>query len=287
MPMSGVHKSINKDVRDAMINIPKNVAVICLLHFILINSVLAGAPKLEFFASATPIKSYTLDELKNELTVQSIKFHHYNYSKTKKYRAFLIQDVLRLAYGEAWDNDLEADVVFTALDGYKAVAKISTLKEIGGYLAFADLDVVTWEPVGRSQANPGPFYLVWTGKQQTPQHEYPWPWQLAAINLLRFKDQYPAVYPQGVPEDSTIYSGFEIYKGRCFRCHAINQQGGKIGPDLNAPQSIVTYRSKHIIKEFIKQPSKYRYTKMPDHLDLSESDLDALLDYFWHQSQNN
>lgn len=60
----------------------------------------------------------------------------------------------------------------------------------------------------------------------------------------------------------------------------MNRQGGKIGPDLNAPQSITAYRSKAMIKEFIKHPSKYRYTQMPDHTDLSERDLEDLYLYF-------
>ena len=60
----------------------------------------------------------------------------------------------------------------------------------------------------------------------------------------------------------------------------MNQQGGKVGPDLNAPKSIVAYRSEYMIKEFIKHPSEYRYTQMPDHPDLTEQDLNNLIAYF-------
>ena len=61
----------------------------------------------------------------------------------------------------------------------------------------------------------------------------------------------------------------------------MNQQGGKVGPDLNAPQSIVSYRSQNMIREFIRNPSRYRYTRMPDHQDLDDRALDELLAYFW------
>jgi hypothetical protein len=64
----------------------------------------------------------------------------------------------------------------------------------------------------------------------------------------------------------------------------MDRMGGKIGPDLNAPQSIVAYRSKYMIKEMIKHASKYRYTIMPDHSDLSDSDLDDLYNYFQFQT---
>lgn len=65
----------------------------------------------------------------------------------------------------------------------------------------------------------------------------------------------------------------------------MNRQGGNIGPDLNAPRSIVTYRSPQMIKEFIKNPSKYRYTFMPDHPDFSEEDLDNILSYLTYMNE--
>ena len=66
----------------------------------------------------------------------------------------------------------------------------------------------------------------------------------------------------------------------------MNRQGGEIGPDLNAPKSIVEYRSEFMIKELIKHPSKYRYTHMPDHPDLSEADLNNLIEYFNYMNEN-
>jgi len=106
------------------------------------------------------------------------------------------------------------------------------------------------------------------------------------VNLLRFEDQYPAVMPTGAGAGTPAQLGFEMFRSRCLRCHAMNQQGGKIGPDLNAPQSIVAYRSEEMIKAFIRQPSKFRYTQMPDHPDLSDQDLDNLYRYFQNQDQH-
>ena len=41
----------------------------------------------------------------------------------------------------------------------------------------------------------------------------------------------------------------------------------------------------NMIKEFIRQPSKYRYTYMPDHLHLTERDLEDLYQYFRTKSR--
>ena len=166
---------------------------------------------------------------------------------------------------------------------------LAKLGEEGGWLAFRDLDVPSggWEPVGHKKANPGPFFLVWTGELQSTENAYPWPWQLAAINLIRFEDQYPAVVPAGAPEKGAAWRGFATFKARCLRCHSMNLEGGKIGPDLNAPQSITAYRSKAMLLSFIRQPSKYRHSQMPDHTDLTDGYLEDLYRYFKHQAKRS
>lgn len=253
----------------------------------LINYAWANIPELQFNISNKPIKKITLNKLKSELEVHEITFVDPHYSKAKRYLAFQIHDVLQLAFGDKWKNDAYSDAAFTALDGYNAISNVSKLKEKGGYLTFHDVDENGWELIGQGQSYPGPFYLVWTGEKQTVEHAFPWTWQLASINLIHFEEQYPAVYPSGGITTSSVFKGYKIFKSRCFQCHSMNQQGGKIGPDLNAPQSVVDYRPKTMLKAFIKQPSKFRYTQMPDHLDFSDQDLEALVDYLQHKSKFN
>jgi len=237
-------------------------------------------PVFKFLVSGKPVKEITLSELKSKLETQTIELYDTEYKKSKRYLGFTVGDVLALGFGDDLDNPDFTDIAFTALDGYESVSVLPKMKEKGGYIVFADLDSNSWEPIGRTDANPGPFYLVWTGKDQLPENEYPWPWQIASINIMRFPDQYPLVYPEGAGKDSAVYKGYEIFKGSCVRCHSMNKQGGKAGPDLNAPKSIVAYRSEYMIKEFIKHPSVYRYTQMPDHPDLTDQNLNNLIAYF-------
>ena len=40
--------------------------------------------------------------------------------------------------------------------------------EPGAFVAFEDVEVSSWEPIGDHAAHPGPFYLVW---RESHQHD--------------------------------------------------------------------------------------------------------------------
>lgn len=203
---------------------------------------------------------------------------------TYQYQALPLHQVLQEGFGNTWQSKDYSHVAFIALDDYEAISSLELLQQDGGYIAYKDLNASEgWTPVGIRNADPGPFFLVWTKEHQTTQNAFPWPWQLAKINLLTFETQYPNIHPGGVDSASAVNKGFEIFRDRCLRCHAMNRQGGKIGPDLNAPQNITAYRSENMIKAFVKNPATFRYSKMPSHLDLDDQALDNLYRYFIHQ----
>jgi hypothetical protein len=60
----------------------------------------------------------------------------------------------------------------------------------------------------------------------------------------------------------------------------MNGQGGRVGPDLNVPRSIVEYRPRAQIAAFIRNPESFRYSSMPAHLHLSDLQLEAIIQYF-------
>jgi mono/diheme cytochrome c family protein len=240
---------------------------------------------LEFRIGEQALETLDLAQLRATLTVHDIELFDPHYEKQKRFRAFAMADVMDAGFGDRWRSRDFTEVVFIASDGYRAVGAPEKLSEPGGYLAFADLGAQTgWEAISRTQVDPGPFYLVWLGEKQSTANAYPWPWQVAGISLVDFRAQYPKVYPQGAAADSAAMRGYTIFRDRCVRCHAMNRQGGKVGPDLNAPMSVTEYRSPMMIREFIRHPSRYRYSHMPDHEDLSEQNLDDLIEYFRHQA---
>jgi mono/diheme cytochrome c family protein len=198
-----------------------------------------------------------------------------------RYLACPLRAVIRLGFGDAAAVLEGRDIVFRALDGYAKPASAARVREDGAYVAFADADrAAGFAPLGRKGVDPGPFYLVWTKPEQRDTHAYPWPYQLDAIEVTNLMRRYPHTVPRNVEHDAPAWAGFDVFRGECIACHAINGEGGTIGPDLNVPQSIVEYRPVEQVKQYIRNPATFRYGNMPSHEYLSDRDLDALIAYF-------
>ena len=251
----------------------------------------AAGDSLRFERGGRVVRELSLAELReacHETTI-TVERDPY-YEKRKRYRACPLAQVLVLGFGVPPSALAGQTVFFRARDGYVKPAPAELVAEPGGYVAFADADLPpgaapAWEPIDRRQLDPSPLYLVWTGAQQTDAHRYPWPYQLAAIEVAPFESLYPHTAPTGEPEGSAAWRGFAIFRRECVACHAVNGEGGTVGPELNVPRSVVEYRPKAQLAEFIRDPKSFRYTSMPSNLHLSDADLDALLAYFTAMSE--
>ena len=229
-----------------------------------------------------PIRSVSLEEMKKLSYVRDITLsYHFSESPTKRYRGIELASLLKAVYG--WDgleDDIHTEAVLEAIDGYQSYGTVETLLSKGGYIAFQDLDTKDgWEPVGRERASPAPYFLIWERPDQNTANGYPWPWQLKRIRLVTFARRFPRVFPHGKAENSPEYRGYLTFKSLCFRCHAIDRQGGTIGPDLAAPKHILEYRTEAFVRQFIKRPESFRYSKMPPHEHLSATQMDSLIAY--------
>ena len=212
------------------------------------------------------------------------------YHGTRRFTACPLEKVFELGFGKAPAALDGEDVLFVALDGYARTAPASQLAEGGAFLALEDADRAArglggFDPIDRRQVDAGPYYLVWTGTGTNDAHRYPWPYQLARIERTRFADRFPHTPPTGAAETAPAWQGYAIFKRECISCHAINGEGGRVGPELNVPRSIVEYRDAATIKAYVRNPASFRYTTMPAHLHLSDADLDALVAYFTAMSE--
>ena len=240
--------------------------------------------ELRFARDGQPTRTVGLPELTQHCTVETVTLDDPYYQTRKSFRACPLAQVLGYGFGQPVDSLRGQTVIFRARDGYAKPTDGGLLAEPGGYLAFADADRMQgddpgWQPIDRKQVDPGPFYIVWTGPGRDPNH-YPWPYQLSEIAIAPLEQLYPHIVPADSPPDSPARAGYAIFKSECIACHAINGEGGTVGPELNVPLSIVEYRPAEQINQYIRNPFAFRYTSMPPHPHLTDQQLDALVAYF-------
>ncbi len=250
--------------------------VLCLLPFV------AAAADLSFLRDDTEVRRLDGAKLRAGCGERSVTIDDPYYETRKTFRVCPLRTVVEEGFGvplAALDRD--RDVVFRALDGYTRPTTVARLAEDGGWLAFADESKTDgFAPMGPKALDPGPFYVVWTGETQNDPHVYPWPYQLAAIELVALDRLWPHISPAGLPDDAPAWAGYGIFRRECIACHAVNREGGTVGPDLNVPQSVIEYREPEQLKAYIRNPATFRYGGMPSHEHLTPADLDALIAYF-------
>ena len=197
------------------------------------------------------------------------------YGRFKHYRAFPLLPVLERAFGDKQSLEKRQLIVY-ATDGYAVPVTGEILTEDGAYLAFRDREQSGWEPIGPRKQDPGPLYLVWTGNAHRDTATYPWPYSVARIEVV---ESLAVLYPRTTPKDDMAKRGHELFLHKCVKCHAVNRQGGTVGPELNVPKNVTEYWTVDQIKAYVKNPATFRYGAMPANPDLSDGDLAALTYY--------
>lgn len=240
----------------------------------------APSATIAFAIDGRPLRAIALGELAARIPLETVTTADPYYGRVKRFRALPLERVLAEGFAGLGGAPLAArPFVLRARDGYTVPLTGERLLEGGAYLAVRDLDAPAWEPIGPRRADPAPAYLVWSGSAQTSLETHPRPWQLAAIEVARFEDVFPHTAPRGEPAGSPAWAGFAVFARECVRCHAINREGGRVGPELNVPQNITEYRPAEQIRAYIRNPLTFRYGAMPPHPHLTDPELDGLLAY--------
>jgi mono/diheme cytochrome c family protein len=232
---------------------------------------------LTFVRDGKTVATVTRADLVSSSTPATIEGFDPYYGKNKRFRAIDLKHVLAKGFGSTDGLD-KLEFVLRARDGYAVPMRGALVMEDGAYVAIEDLEVAGWEPIGPQHANPGPFYLVWSKPEQTNLDSHPRPWELEKIEIAKFDTIYPHTSP-GEGASPAALRGYDSFRDRCIKCHAINREGGHVGPDLNVPQNVTEYRPEDQIRAYIKNPASFRYGNMPGHPDMKDDELDGIIAY--------
>lgn len=251
------------------------------------------AAVLTFRAPSMAPTALDLATLTRACGEQAIAVDDPYHGRRMQYRALPLRCVLEQGFaarGGAASLATES-VLLRARDGYTRSASGASLADPHAFLAFGEVGLDAagaaprFSPIDRRQIDPAPFYLVWTDVARGDPHEHPWPYQLVTIEVARFEAAFPHTVPRDLAKADPGWRGYALFQASCSACHAINGEGGKVGPDLNVPRSIVEYRPIPQIRAYVRDPQATRYTSMPAHPGLSDADLDALIAYFQAMSR--
>lgn len=231
-------------------------------------------------------KSWTLQQLQQQVPVQQVDLDDPWYASRKSFRGFWFDELLQKTGFPPLDQGDE--LVLMASDGYAPTISAAQLAKQRAALVFAETGQAdfSFTPLsqGKETVSPAPFYLVWPAAGKAAQ-QYAWPYQLVKIELVRFRDKYERVIPFSAAP-AAVQQGFALFKQECLKCHSINLQGGVLGPELNAPKNVTEYWQVNDLKDFIRNPESFRYqSKMPAFGHLSDADIEAILAYLQQMKQ--
>ena len=263
----------------------KKLACLMLVLAVPMAAEAALSETLHFRRGGKEVASFTRAQLVARCGRQEVSVDDPYYEIRKTFHATPLSCVLELGFGSSPRTWGEQEIIFQALDGYARSATAETLRRNGGFLALGDAELgdwpeAAWAPIGREQTDPAPFYIIWNESGQQDPHVFPWPYQLSVVEMKSVVEAYPYTVPTGLDEEDPGWRGHEIFLRDCLTCHAINGDGGVVGPELNLPKSIVEYRDVAQLKLFVRNPQSFRYTRMPANDHLSDADLADLMAYF-------
>ncbi len=247
------------------------IALMCLL-MLRLSAAVAETP-----LAVLPLNEESIAQIRKQHPLASVEVDDPVYKRKQRYQGFWLRDLLE-HLSRGGQPESEVYVRFRCKDGYLPLMPL--IRALGGKGLLAIRDAAApqgedWQrlPGSAPPATPAPGYLVWLSPAGDPE-EYPWPYQITAIELVSSSDALAGLDATGSK------AGHELFVTHCLKCHAINGVGGTFGPELNSPCSVTEYWNLRLLSRFIANAGSVRAgTRMPSFDSLPEKDVQVIVSY--------
>jgi mono/diheme cytochrome c family protein len=200
-----------------------------------------------------------------------------------RFEALPLPVVLDHVYGPSWRD--EEELLFTCRDGYQPTVPVRRVLAHSAWLAVdrpgvQGFTIDKLESGRRQRIDLSPAYLVWENlddAQIREEGDYGWPYQLVGVDVVRARDRFPRMAPP-VAAPADVHAGFRAFRVHCSRCHTVNGDGGRIGPELNGPVPSVSVRDADWLRRWIEDPSEILPTARMPRLNPALADREAIID---------
>lgn len=218
---------------------------------------------LAFARHSEPVATRSLESLEEAVPPSTVRVFEPYEKGEASFRALPFDRVLDSVYSPSWRQ--EEEVLFTCRDGYQPTVPVARILRHRAWLAFDRVDepgfAIRKRESGQwKRVELGPFYLVWENLDDAKirqEWDYGWPYQVVSVDLIRTADRFPRLVPPA-GSSAQVKAGFAAFRIHCSKCHALDGQGGSIGPELGGPASPVDTRDRQWLRDWIEDPSRIR-----------------------------
>jgi cytochrome c2 len=243
----------------------------------------ADAPVLAFSFHGRPLPALDSAALEAIGAPRTVRVFEPYEGRELDFLAFDFDAILDAVYGEAWRR--EEELLFTCRDGYQPTVPVARFLEHRAWLAFEragarDFSIAKLESGATRRVELSPFYLIWENLDDARvrrEGDYGWPYQLVGVDVIRTQERFPRMTPPARASDAAR-AGFAAFRIHCSRCHAMNGEGGTLGPELNQPVSSVELRDRDWLRRWLDDPSRLVPDARMERLDPALPDRDRVID---------
>ena len=223
----------------------------------------SGTRALDFLVESKPVKSLTVEALKNKLKPVHLEVFEPYEQTNVVFTAVPLEGVLDEAYGPSWRTH-EA-ILFGCRDGYEPTIPVQRVLDHRAFLAIdrpgdVGFTILKDEEGTTRRIALSPFYVIWENLDNArvrTEGDYGWPYQVVRIDLVSFRSRFQEMAPPA-NSDPRVLAGFDAFIAHCSKCHAINGHGGAIGPELNYPANPTEYMTDEWLRKWIDNPTLMR-----------------------------